>query len=316
MKHAETVIFGGGGLDRAVELRGKSHASDAADARAILQWRGKPLVRAGLFDRLILLPLDHPVIKGRPMSLLGREAGRLIYGVDISDWQPEGLDPAALTAFFDQSEQAHPDLPLETCFADLRRIMTLLNRREAELAASAKALKFWQDGHEYCGRCGSRSEIVMSGWQRSCPTCKAQQFPRTDPVVIMLITRGNQVLLGRSHIWPKGMYSLLAGFIEPGETIEAAVRREVREETGITVGHVDYMASQPWAFPGSLMIGCRGEATSREIVIDHDELEDALWLSREDMLDVFAGRNPELFAARKGSIAHFLLHTWLADRAG
>lgn len=130
----------------------------------------------------------------------------------------------------------------------------------------------------------------------------------------MLVTHGNQVLLGRSAAWPEGMYSLLAGFVEPGETIEAAVRREVAEETGIRVGEVRYLASQPWPFPASLMIGCAADAISSAIVIDPAELEAALWISREDMVGVMAGEHPVIKASRSGSIAHFLLANWLADR--
>lgn len=129
----------------------------------------------------------------------------------------------------------------------------------------------------------------------------------------MLVTRGNSVLLGRSPGWPEGMYSLLAGFVEPGETVEAAVRRETWEETGIRVGAVDYLASQPWPFPASLMIGCRAEAVSSEIRIDANEIEDALWLSREDAMQAMAGEH-RILPARKGAIAHFLLTRWLADR--
>ena len=155
---------------------------------------------------------------------------------------------------------------------------------------------------------------AQAGWQRDCHACGAHHFPRTDPVVIMLITRGNSVLLGRSPGWPEGVYSLLAGFVEPGETIEAAVRREVYEETRIQVAEVGYLASQPWPFPTSLMVGCRGRAVSCDITIDPTEIEDAIWVSREELADCFAGQNPRLKPARKGAIAHFLLWNWLADR--
>ena len=129
----------------------------------------------------------------------------------------------------------------------------------------------------------------------------------------MLITHGNSVLVGRSPGWPEGMYSLLAGFVEPGETLEAAVRREVLEEAGIPVGQVSYLASQPWPFPASLMFGCRGEALARAITLDPVELEDARWVSREEMATAFAGDHPVLLPARKGAIAQFLLRNWLAD---
>lgn len=155
--------------------------------------------------------------------------------------------------------------------------------------------------------------MTQAGWQRACPSCGAQHFPRTDPVVIMLITHGNSVLMGRSPHWPEGMFSLLAGFVEPGETIEAAVRREVWEEAGVKVGAVDYLASQPRAFPASLMFGCRGVALSREITIDPVEIEHASWVSREEMMQAFSGAHPVLSPARKGAIAQFLLRNWLAD---
>jgi NAD+ diphosphatase len=133
-------------------------------------------------------------------------------------------------------------------------------------------------------------------------------------VVIMLITHCNRVLLGRGPTWPEGMYSLLAGFIEPGETIEAAVRREVFEESGVRVGAVGYLASQPWPFPASLMLGCRGEATSEAITVDPEELADARWVTREEMVSAFAGTHPLIKPSRKGAIARFLLENWLADR--
>jgi NAD+ diphosphatase len=180
--------------------------------------------------------------------------------------------------------------------------------------ATAKALLHWHRVHGFCAACGARSDLSHGGWQRSCPACGAQHFPRTDPVVIMLVTRGNSVLLGRSPGWPEGMYSLLAGFIEPGETLEAAVRREVKEESGIDCGAVGYLASQPWPFPASLMLGARAEALSEAITIDPDELEDALWVSREEMVTVMAGLHPTIKPTRKGAIAHFILENWLADR--
>ena len=320
MKNAETVTFGGSALDRAAELRADEAALTAAiakgGARAIVLWRGKPLVQAVALDKLRHLPLDHPVLAAStgPILLGREEAGGLIFACDISEWTPEGLDVAALGQFADESEQRHPGLPQDSVFSELRRIMARLNPRDAELIATAKALFNWHDSHKFCARCGAASTRVMAGWQRSCEACGGQHFPRTDPVVIMLITFGNSVLMGRSPGWPEGMYSALAGFVEPGETIEAAVRREVFEEAGVKVAQVDYLASQPWAFPTSLMIGCRGTAISHEITIDPVEIEEALWVSREDMLLAYAGQHPKLAPARKGSIAHFLIGNWLADK--
>lgn len=320
MRHAETVTFGGSALDRAHALRGDDVALSKAIAQGqadtLLLWRGKPLVRAETLDAMIRLPMDHPVLAqadGPPILLGQDESGRLIFAHDISAWRPEGVDEAGLNQFLDLSEQTHPDLPQDAVFAELRRIMTRLDARDAELAATARGLLGWHASHGFCARCGAQNAMQRHGWQRQCPSCGAVHFPRTDPVVIMLITRGNKVLMGRSPGWPEGMYSLLAGFVEPGETIEAAVRREVDEETGIKVGAVSYLASQPWPFPASLMIGCRGEAISDVITIDPVEIEDALWMAREDILQAFAGKHSFLAPARKGAIAQFLLRNWLAD---
>jgi NAD+ diphosphatase len=321
MKIAETVTFGGSGLDRAAELRGDPTALAAAmsdpSARTILFWRGKPLLQDDPHGRVLArLPLDHPVLsEAAPDAFfLGREDGAAVFAHDLADWTPHDQDLSAVNSFVDRSEQHHPLLAPTQRFAELRSVMTRISPRDAELSASARALLNWHSTHGFCAVCGGRSHVAKAGWQRDCAACGAHHFPRTDPVVIMLITHGESVLMGRSHGWPQGMYSLLAGFIEPGETIEAAVRREVWEEAGVRVGQVDYLASQPWPFPSSLMLGCRGEATSREITIDPVEIEDAIWVSRSEMLDAFAGRHPTLLPARKGAIAHFILSNWLADR--
>lgn len=319
MKIAETVIFGGSGLDRAAELRGDPAGLDALRARpascSLLLWRGKPLVTGEGPDALARLPMDHPVLVGGEAPIfLGREGDAGIWAQDISKWEPQGEDIASIGAFLDATEQRHPLLPPELRFAELRAVMTRLSPRDAELAATAKAVFGWHDSHRFCARCGQPSVMAMSGWQRDCPACGTHHFPRTDPVVIMLITHGNAVLLGRSPGWPEGMYSLLAGFIEPGETIEAAVRREVFEESGVRVGAVGYLASQPWPFPASLMFGCKGDALDTAITLDPKELEHALWVSRERLAEIFAGRDLSIKAARKGAIAHFLLENWLADR--
>lgn len=324
MKRAEQVTFGGSGLDRAGLLRGDTDALTEVyrdpSARCALLWRGKLLVQGAALDQLALIPMTHRILEHGPGGvievpvLLGKaEDGSPIFAMDISDWDAEGLDLSGIGAFVDQSEQQHPDLPEGYVFAELRRIMTHLTPRDAELAATAKAVIGWHETHRFCARCGARSEMSQGGWQRGCPACNAQHFPRTDPVVIMLITHGNSVLMGRSPGWPEGMYSLLAGFVEPGETLEAAVRREVMEEAGVPVGEVRYLASQPWPFPASLMFGCAGKALSRDIRIDPVEIEDAMWVTRTEMMQAFAGDHPRLLPARKGAIAHFLLQHWLAD---
>jgi NAD+ diphosphatase len=263
---------------------------------------------------LAMLSCTHPIVADAPQIFLGRDDGTMLFATDISIWEPPSDQEAQSLGFFDPTEQRHPDLPASHVFLELRGCMNALSARDCELAATARALFQWHQSHKFCSRCGGRSAMTQSGWQRNCNDCNASHFPRTDPVVIMLITHGNDILLGRSPNFPEKMYSLLAGFLEPGETIEAAVRREVLEETNVEVGPVTYLASQPWAFPNSLMIGCHGHATSKQITIDPHEIEDALWISKSEMMDVFAGTNDTLFPALPGSIAHFLIKNWLADR--
>jgi NAD+ diphosphatase len=317
MRIAETVTFGGSGLERAAELRGDTGAMEQhwAAGRVLPIWRGKPLLAGTGREALGWLPSDSPVLAGGEAPVfLGLDDGVARFAQDISGWAPEAGAEAVQAGFFDPSEQRHPGLPDDFAFVELRGVMTRLTPRDAELAATGKALVQWHRSHGFCAACGAASEIAMAGWQRTCPACATHHFPRTDPVVIMLVTRGNKVLMGRSAAWPEGMYSLLAGFVEPGETLEAAVRREVFEETGVRVGPVRYLASQPWPFPASLMFGCAAEATSDEIVIDPTEIEDAFWISREDMVTVMAGEHDRIKPARKGAIAHFLIVNWLADR--
>lgn len=324
MKHAEQVTFGGSGLNRAGEIRNDPAALAQAlahpDAASVVLWMGKPLVCGEDLEHLALVRMNHPVLSAGYSSsietpvLLGLEDdGAPRFAHDISGWKPADQGPDTVGQFFDPSIQDHPDLPDGYVFAELRRLMTRLHPRDAELAATAKAIIGWHETHRFCARCGADSHVSHAGWQRTCSDCGGHHFPRTDPVVIMLITHEDSVLMGRSPGWPRGMFSLLAGFVEPGETLEAAVRREVFEEAGVRVGQVDYLASQPWPFPASLMFGCRGDATSRDITIDPVEIEHAMWVSRDEMKDVFAGVHPVIKPAREGAIAHFLLQNWLAD---
>ncbi|MEM7296346.1 MAG: NAD(+) diphosphatase [Pseudomonadota bacterium] len=328
MAPLEPVTFGGSALDRAAELRHDIEALWLGEtAEVIAVWRGKPLVSglsvdgAGMLtqtrDPLSLLRMTRE--EARELSnaaepiFLGREGARHTFALDVSTWMPEEM-PETLNRFFDPSVQVPPSVPEGAGFAELRAIMVQLSPRDAELAATARALVEWHRTHSFCANCGARSHVAQAGWQRTCPSCGRHHFPRTDPVVIMLITHGNDCLLGRSPGWPEGMYSCLAGFVEPGETLEAAVRREVREEAGVEVGAVDYLASQPWPFPASLMFGARGEAKSRKITIDPLEIDDARWVSKEELMEAFAGRHPVVKPARKGAIARYLLQNWLAER--
>jgi NAD+ diphosphatase len=318
VKDAETVSFGGSGLDRAAHRRADVSALHTlAGSRSIVLWRGKPLVQnPDDAVQLLRVAMDHPVLSHAaeaPLFFGLDEAGDAIFALDISRWHPDETEGLALDAFTDKSRQQHIDVP-EAQFVELRMVMAGLDARDAELAATARALLNWHRTHRFCARCGARSDVTQAGWQRDCGSCGASHFPRTDPVVIMLITRGNRVLMGRSPGWPEGMYSLLAGFVEPGETLEAATRREVWEEAGVMVGDVRYLASQPWAFPNSLMVGCAGEALGDQITIDPHEIEDARWFSREEVMLAFSDRHPQLKPARKGAIAQFLLRNWLADK--
>lgn len=324
----DTLTFGGSSLNRAAELRGDPAALAALaarpEARVLVMWRGKPLViDAGpeATDQgpltLVALPVGHALLAHctLPHIFLGLdEEGGGRWVADLAGWEPDGVDEAAMGGFLDPSEQTHPDAPDGSRFLELRAIMTRLGPRCGEFGVTARALMLWHDSHGFCARCGVRSVMVNAGWQRDCPACGAHHFPRTDPVVIMLVLHGDDVLLGRSPGWPEGMYSLLAGFVEPGETLEAAVRREVFEEAGVRVGDVDFIASQPWPFPASLMFGCSGRATTRDITLDPVEIEDALWVSKARMAQVFAGQDADIRAPRKGAIAHYILANWVADR--
>ncbi len=193
--------------------------------------------------------------------------------------------------------------------ADLRTL-AITGRLAAEeygAIAQGRACLHWHATHRFCARCGAKSESASAGWRRVCRSCGAEHFPRTDPVVIMLVVDGERCLLGRQTRFPAGMWSCLAGFVEPGETIEAAVRRETREEAGIEVGRVDYFASEPWPFPASLMIGTVARATSVEIRRDETELEDCRWFDRKEVVRMLAGDHPDgLFVPPPIAVAHHL----------
>jgi NAD+ diphosphatase len=191
-------------------------------------------------------------------------------------------------------------------------VQGLLAEDDLGAVAQAGALLAWHSNHRFCGRCGHETVIRAGGYKRVCLNCKAEHFPRTDPVAIMLAVTQERCLMGRSPHFPPGMYSCLAGFIEPGETIEDAVRRETFEEAGIRLGRVAYHASQPWPFPYSLMIGCFGEALNEGIVADKTELEDVRWFTRDEVRAMIAGTHPEeLTVAPKFAIASHLIHAWV-----
>lgn len=180
--------------------------------------------------------------------------------------------------------------------------------------AEAKAVLQWHLRHRFCSNCGNATELTQSGWRRDCPACKTEHFPRTDPVAIMLAVDGDKCVLGRSPRFVPTMWSCLAGFVEPGESIEDGVRRETREEAGITCGRVRYLASQPWPFPMSLMIGCYAEALSHQITVDRAELEDARWFSKDEVIAMLQRRHPQGLTAPPGvAIAHHIIRSWIED---
>ena len=194
---------------------------------------------------------------------------------------------------------------------DLRRVGPVMTREDGALLAYARGLMWWHARSRYCGVCGAPTESVEAGHVRRCssPACNASHFPRTDPAVIMLVHDGDRALLGRQKVWVGGMYSTLAGFVEPGECLEEAVAREVWEEAGIRIADARYHSSQPWPFPSSLMIGFHARATTTEIVLNQSELEDAAWFTRAELRD-FGAQGKSL--PRQDSIARRLIEDWLA----
>ena len=206
-----------------------------------------------------------------------------------------------------------PDTPLPGELMDLRPAAAQIPHGSAAILGQARALLSWHSRHQHCAVYGVNTKPAKGGYQRICESeaCKAEHFPRTDPVVIMLVVDGDRCLLGRQSRFPAGFYSSLAGFIEPGESVEEAVTREVYEEAGVRVGRVRYVASQPWPFPSSLMIGCFAEATSTEIRIDTTELEDAKWFTKAEVRAALSGNGP-FNCSPPFAIAHNLLQAWAA----
>jgi NAD+ diphosphatase len=274
------AFFSGPGLDRADALRSDAEAIAAlarSESARCLIWReGLPAI--GADGRLEWGPVEDPQL------FLGFEGDAARFS-DV----PESVEGAA-TAF---------------------KIMGSLLDGEAPLFAAAVSLGRWHGIHPHCARCGSRTNIIRGGWSRRCPDCEAEHFPRVDPVVMMLVERDGSVLLGRQPHYPPRRYSALAGFLEVGETIEDAVRRELREEVGIEVEQIDYVTSQPWPFPSSLMIGCTARAVSTDLTIDPNELDDARWFSRAEVEAALAGREDSAFQPPpRFAIARTLLEHW------
>ncbi|WAX78069.1 NAD(+) diphosphatase [Streptomyces sp. KMM 9044] len=227
------------------------------------------------------------------------EAHRYFLGIDEDGVSYFALQKDALPGRMDDS--ARP--------AGLREAGLLLSPRDAGLMVHAVALENWQRLHRFCSRCGERTVIAAAGHIRRCPACGAEHYPRTDPAVIMsVVDDQDRILLGRQVHWPEGRFSTLAGFVEPGESIEQSVRREVHEEVGIGVGEVEYIASQPWPFPSSLMLGFVARATSTDIDVDGEEIHEARWFSRDELGAAF--ESGEMLPPYGISIAARLIERW------
>lgn len=195
------------------------------------------------------------------------------------------------------------------------RALSMLPAEDAAIYGTARSLIEWHNGHKHCGKCGQATEMFRAGWGRKCVNCGKEHFPRTDPVVIMLAEFEGKALVGRQSRFPPGNYSALAGFLEPGESVEEAVRREIHEEAGVTCGAVRYVTSQPWPFGGSqLMIACVADALGDEITLDTEELEDAMWISKDEARDALSAADDRRFNAPPPfAIAHSLLKHWVSD---
>jgi NAD+ diphosphatase len=200
--------------------------------------------------------------------------------------------------------------PEEGRFRDLRQVAALLDRQNAALLAYAKAMTTWHHQHRFCGTCGARTRSTNGGHLRTCtnPGCGRHHFPQPEPAIIVLVTSAERCLLGRQATWPKNRYSIIAGFVEPGERVEEAVAREVWEETGVQAEHVRYASSQPWPFPNSLMLGFTAQASSTVTRLSDGELEDAGWFSREEIADGL--RRGTLALPPKVAISYHLIESW------
>ena len=274
-------FFSGSGLDRADLLRSRperiAELAARGDARQLAWADGLPALDAD---------------------------GRL-------SWEP--VREPALFLGLDGDSPRFASLPASAAPAPAFALLAQLDEQDAPLFACALSLANWHLRHGHCSVCGQPTGIVRGGWSRRCGGCGAEHFPRCDPVVIMLAEHDDRLLLGRQPHYPPGRFSALAGFVEPGETIEAAVARELREEAGIQVADISYVASQPWPFPSSLMIGCRARALGDALTIDFTELDDARWFSRDEVAAALTGEEGAAFLPpNRYAIARTLLDDWLA----
>jgi NAD+ diphosphatase len=295
--------YTGSVVERAADLRHDPAAIAALEADA----RARTFVICGEFviarkgtpfnDPMFPLGAAGAFVPAREQVFIGRSGDMALFAVAID---PDAAEPL----------RSRSDLLV----TDLRSLATgaLVAPEHLPPLAEAKSLLGWHRRHRFCSNCGAPTRVVQAGWRRDCAACGTEHFPRTDPVVIMLAVTGERCLLGRQGRFPPGMWSCLAGFVEPGEAIEQAVRRETLEEAGITCGRVVYFASQPWPFPMSLMIGCHAQALSQEILVDRTELEDARWFARSDVAAMLRREHPEGIATPPPiAIAHHIIRAWV-----
>jgi NAD+ diphosphatase len=292
-------------LERAAERR----TDNAALARLAADRQAGAYVIGG--DMIVIKkgsPLNDPLFTIEEARALGPATDTVFLGhLHGAGRFGFGIAPATVEALKTRGE---------FLMTDLRsiKVQGLVDTEHLPPIAEAKAVLHWHARHRFCPNCGAATQVVHGGWRRDCPNCKAEHFPRTDPVVIMLAVDGERCLLGRSPRFLPTMWSCLAGFIEPGESIEDAVHRETREEAGIGCGRVVYFRSQPWPFPSSLMIGCHAEAVTHDIVVDHEELEDARWFSKDEVATMLMRKHPDgLTTPPPVAIAYHIIRAWVDD---
>lgn len=295
-------------LQRAAELRLNKEQVDAlaVDPRAGVYVVGGEMILAKA-PNLVGEPND-PLFTMSEAAALGATAERVFLGThDGAGRFGLGIAPQAAEALKSRSD---------LLVTDLRSIAVrgLVAQDHLPPIAEAKAILHWHARHRFCANCGTPTAVTQCGWRRDCPNCKVEHFPRTDPVVIMLAVRGERCVLGRSPRFVANMWSCLAGFIEPGEGIQDATRRETFEEAGIRCGQVKFFDAQPWPFPHSLMIGAHAEALNDDIVVDRSELEDARWFSKDEVATMLTRRHPDGLTAPPGvAIAYHIMRAWVED---
>lgn len=301
------IPFSGNPLNRASEKRTDSAFIEAKrhDASSLIfpMWRLQPFL---LGAEKAAPPLELGLVQPEIADAFGLDDAISIF---------LGLDDNRAIFALDISETSNPTKtgPLAGLghFRDARAAGSMVSIRDAAIIAQAKALIDWHQRHGFCPKCGSPTKLMDAGYRRLCDQCKAEHFPRVDPVVIMLATHGEACLVGRGKIFPPGMFSALAGFVEPGETIEEAVRRELMEEASVKVDQVTYYATQPWPFPSSLMIGCFANAVSRDVKADETELAEVRWVERRVARELIEGKHVDgMMVPPPIAIAHHLIRTW------